>query len=468
MADMTTRLIRTSLCGAVGLALSAVPAAFAQSPSKASVARVVDSLAKDFIATRGAPAVSIAVVRDRDTLVMGGWGKADLENDVPATAHTVYRIGSITKQFTASAVMQLVEQGKVRLDDSIAAYLPSLPSAWRAVTVRQLLNHTSGIPSYTDIGERWTRHWGEEMPPDTLVALTANDTLWFKPGSKWRYDNSGYVVLGMLVSKVADRPWAADIIERFARPFGLTDTRNCATRPIIKNRAHGYEPADGGWANAQFLAMSQPYAAGALCSTVGDLARWNRALGTGQVVKAESYALMTTPEGAAAKAPMKYGFGLGRDTLAGRTVIEHGGGINGFITSNAWFPAERLSVTVLTNSGAARADGLMAQVARAALGAPLLRLPAKVAITSTELARYVGVYALRVGAQSVDFAFTERNGELYGQLATQNPNPLIYIGNHTFGASFDPTLRITFTVENGKATKVNLTQRGLTSEGVRK
>jgi CubicO group peptidase (beta-lactamase class C family) len=452
----------------VGLALSAISSAVAQLPPKASVARVVDSLAKDFIASRGAPGVSIAVVRDRDTLVMAGWGKADLENDVMATAHTVYRIGSITKQFTASAVMQLVEQGKVRLDDSIGSYLPSLPAAWHAVTVRQLLNHTSGIPSYTDIGPRWIRRWGEEMPPDTLVALTAGDTLWFKPGSSWRYDNSGYVVLGMLVSKVAERPWATDIVERFAKPLGLADTRNCDTRSIIKHRAQGYEPAQGEWVNAQYLAMSQPYAAGALCSSVGDLARWNRALGSGQVVKPASYATMTTPEGAAATAALKYGFGLARDTLAGRTVISHGGGINGFITSNAWFPAERLSVTVLTNSGAARPDGLLAQVARAALGAPLLRPPAKVAITAAELAKYVGVYELKVGAQSVDFAFSERNGELYAQLATQNPIPLTYIGNDTFGASVDPTLRIAFTLENGKASRISLKQGGLTAEGARK
>jgi len=205
-----------------------------------------------------------------------------------------------------------------------------------------------------------------------------------------------------------------------------------------------------------------------LCSSVGDLARWNRALGSGQVVKPASYATMTTPEGAAATAALKYGFGLARDTLAGRTVISHGGGINGFITSNAWFPAERLSVTVLTNSGAARPDGLLAQVARAALGAPLLRPPAKVAITAAELAKYVGVYELKVGAQSVDFAFSERNGELYAQLATQNPIPLTYIGNDTFGASVDPTLRIAFTLESGKASRISLKQGGLTAEGARK
>src|SRR6202022_1103098 len=126
-------------------------------PSKAAVARLGDSLATDFIATRGAPGVSIAVVRGRDTLLFGGWGKADYENDVAATARTVYRVGSITKQFPSPPVMQLVEQGKGKLDDSIGMYIATLPVAWRGVTVRQLLNHTSGIPSYTAIGARWVR-----------------------------------------------------------------------------------------------------------------------------------------------------------------------------------------------------------------------------------------------------------------------------------------------------------------------
>jgi CubicO group peptidase (beta-lactamase class C family) len=464
---MRARLVRWIPVG-VFIAL-AVPAHAQSLPPKGDVARIVDSLAADFVATRGAPAVSIAVVRGKDTLVFNGWGKADYENDVPASAHTVYRIGSITKQFTSAAVMQLVEQRKVKLDDSIGTYLPTLPVAWRGVLVRQLLNHTSGIPSYTDIGQRWVRRWGEEMTPDTIVALTANEPLSFKPGTSWHYDNSGYVVLGMLVEKVAGRPWADDIAERLTKPLNLADTQNCGTRPIIVHRARGYEPAPNGqFVNATYLAMSQPYAAGAMCSTVGDLARWNRALGTGQVVSAASYRQMTTPEGAAATAALKYGFGLARDTLAGRTVISHGGGINGFISSNAWFPDVELSVTVLTNSGAARADGLMAQVARAALGVPLLRLPPKVAISAQDRARYVGVYTLKMGPNTADFTFFERDGELWGQLQGQGANQLIPFGNHTFGATFDPTLRITFTLENGKATKVTLTQRGSSTEGLRK
>jgi len=202
-----TRLI----LAAVSAATLATPSAAQTVPSRAILARRVDSLARDFIASKGAPAVSISVVRAGDTIVMNGWGKADLENDVPATANTVYRIGSITKQFTSSAVMQLVQAGQVALDSSIGIYLPALPTAWRVVTVRQLLNHTSGIPSYTDIGARWERRWGEEMTPDTIVALTAADTLWFAPGSRWRYDNTGYVVLGMLVEKVTGHTWADEI-----------------------------------------------------------------------------------------------------------------------------------------------------------------------------------------------------------------------------------------------------------------
>ena len=435
-------------------------------PPAAAVARVADSLAQAFIAERGAPSVAIGMVRGADTIVMKAWGEADLEQDVAATATSVYRIGSVTKQFTAAAVMQLVEKGSVRLDDSIAAYLPSLPAAWRPVTVRQLLNHTSGIPSYTAIGPAWVRRWGEEMIPDTLVALTAATPMRFAPGTKWEYDNSGYVLLGMLIERVAGRPWATDIDERFFKPLGLTDTRNCMTAPLIPHRAHGYEPDGNNWKNATYLAMSQPYSAGALCSTVGDLARWNRALHTGKVVSPASYALMTTPVGAATE--RRYGFGLARDTVGGRPMILHGGGIHGFITENAWVPDAELSVTVLTNSGSARPDRLRRQLTLAALGVPLDQ-PSKVGpLPVADRKRYVGVYALALPGGTRDFTIAEQGDRLTGQLAGQKANPLLYYGAHTFGASFDPTVRLIFSVEGDRATKMVLMQGGGRSEGLRK
>lgn len=206
-------------------------------PDNAQVKRLVDSLGQSFITTHGAPAVAIAVIRGQDTLAFGAWGLSDIENNVAATPHSVFRIGSITKQFTAGAVMKFVELNKLRVRDSIGTYLTTLPAAWRGMTVQQLLNHTSGIPDYTHLGARWVKRWGEAMPPDTLVALTANEPLDFKPGTKWSYDNSGYVILGMLVEKLSGRTWATEMDERFFKPFGLAETRYCDTRSIISDTA---------------------------------------------------------------------------------------------------------------------------------------------------------------------------------------------------------------------------------------
>lgn len=435
-------------------------------PPATTVARVADSLAQAFIVGRGAPSVAIALVRGRDTITMRAWGKADLEQDVAATPRSVYRIGSVTKQFTSVAVMQLVEQGKVKLDDSIATYLPTLPVAWLAVTVRQLLNHTSGIPSYTSIGPLWQRRWGEEMNPDTLVALTANMPMWFAPGTKWQYDNSGYVVLGMLIEKITGRSWGSDISERFSKPLGLDDTRNCVATPIVPRRARGYDAAVTEWINTPYLAMSQPYSAGAMCSTVGDLAKWNRALHTGRVVSAASYALMTTPERAAV--PAKYGFGLFRDTIAGRPMIAHGGGILGFTTGNAWVPSAELSITVLANSGSAPSEELLKQLARAALGAPLAQPPIVLPLAATDRPRYVGVYALAFPNGSRDLTVAEQGDHLTAQLAGQPAIPILYLGNDTFGVGFDRALRFTFTMDGGRATKLTLVQGGERTEGPRK
>lgn len=366
--------ITSALCSA---ALHAqTTAARAQTlPSRAVVARVADSLAKAFLAANNSPSVAVAVVRGNDTLVMRAWGKADIEQDVDATAQTVYRIGSVTKQFTSAAVMQLFEKGAFKLDDSIGTYLPTLPTAWHAATIRQLLNHTSGIPSYTDVGPSWVRRWGEAMSPDTLIALTANKPLDFPSGTKWSYDNTGYVILGMLIEKLTGHTWADEIATRFAKPLGLTSTLNCLPGPVIKHRAHGYERDNNTWINTPYLEMTQPYSAGAMCSTILDLTTWNRALHTGKIVSPASYALMTTPAGAAINPQFNYGFGLGRDTLAGRTIITHGGGIHGFITGNAYVPSAELSITVLTNGGRAKSGELLDQLARTALGLPFKAPP---------------------------------------------------------------------------------------------
>lgn len=355
----------------VGALLGAVSMAAQKRPSVSTVRASIDSLARAYLDAGRSPGLSIEVVRGKDTLVRAGYGLADLEQHVSASPMTVYQIGSITKQFTAVSVMQLVEAGRIRLDDSVATYVTDLPETWRRVTVRQLLNHTSGIPSMTDIGERWVRRWREDMSTDSLLALTAHDSMWFRPGTSWRYDNTGYLLLGVILDRVTGEPFPTFVEDRLLRPLGLHHTFYCDLDRVLPGRAPGYQRDSTGWRRAPYLSMTHPYSAGALCSTVDDLGLWNVLLATGKVVSAASYRTMTTPEGAAQ--PRRYGFALFVDSIGGHRRISHGGGINGFTSANSYLPDDTLSVTILTNSGSSRPDSLVQNVIRAALGLPLLR-----------------------------------------------------------------------------------------------
>jgi CubicO group peptidase (beta-lactamase class C family) len=453
------------------LALLVAPVALSAQalPSVAVAHRLADSLARDFVARGESPSVSIAVIRGTDTIAIAAYGTADLEQGLAATPRSVYRIGSVTKQYTAAAVMQLMEQGALALDDSIGAHLDRLPEAWRGVTIRQLLNHTSGIPSYTDLGAEWQKRWAEEMLPRTILGMTAERPMDFAPGTKWSYNNTGYILLGMLIEKHAGTNWGADLRDRFVTPLALGATTNCLNAPLVPGRIPGYERQGNGWRNMDRIAMTQPYAAGAICATAGDVARWNQLLHTGKVVSPASYRMMTTPEGAAATGPMKYGFGLATDSIAGRPMIIHGGGIHGFITANAWVPGAELSVTVLTNSGSAKADALLKQLMRAALGAPLVRPLAVVPLAPAEREQYLGVYALQLPPGPRDFVVAAApDGGLTGQLAGQGANPLLHYGDHTFGVTFDASVRIVFTIVDGKATAMTLRQGGQEMRGERK
>ena len=358
------------------LALAAAPLG-AQRPSRAAVRARVDSLAAAFLASGQAPGVAIAVVRGRDTLVLAGYGTADVERRVPVRPNTVFRVGSVAKQFTASLVLRLVERGVVTLDDPIGRHLAALPAAWRGVTIHQLLNHTSGIPSYTN-APSWQGQFAERLTPAQMVAITAGDTMEFAPGTRWSYNNTGYVLLGVLLERKLGRPYAELLQSELARPLALRATRYCAdadtTAAIV---AHGYFRDSAGVRRAPYLHMSQPFSAGALCSTAGDLARWNAALAGGRVVRPASYAAMTGPGAVGAGAPVRYGYGLIADTLAGRRVVTHGGTIFGFLSANAYLPDDSLSVTVLANASPSDPGTLLRDIARVALGVPL-SAPARV------------------------------------------------------------------------------------------
>ncbi|HEY2856654.1 MAG TPA: serine hydrolase domain-containing protein [Gemmatimonadaceae bacterium] len=432
----------------------------AQKPSRGALVSQIDSLATAALRNGPVAGLSVAVVKGQDTLVMKGYGLADVENDVPATASTVYRIGSITKQFTSAAVMQLVEQGKVNLDDDLTKYFPNFPTHGQRILVRHLLNHTSGIPSYTDI-PGFGRVITLDLPHDSLLAMVGRDSLMFAPGSGFYYNNSGYYMLGVLIEKVTGRKYGDYLTQHLFEPLGLHSTYYCATAPLIKHRAQGYATEKGKLVNASYIDMGLPFAAGSLCSTVGDLVKWEHALFSGKVVSATSLAQMTTPAKLTSNRPMPYGFGLAPDTVGGHRAVGHGGGINGFISHEEIYPSDSLTVVVLANTAPAPSQGIARNAARLVLGLPLMKgpsVPTEIALDSAQRARYVGNYSLQnPDASRVPARVVDENGHLMLEAHGQR-GQLLAVGPDVFAVKGQPGARVMFTLSNGKATEFLLDQ----------
>jgi len=407
-----------TLAALLAFTIHSVAAAQSTRNSRASrevVAHAADSIADAIIKRGRVAAMSIAGTRGRDTLVMKGYGLADVENEVPATAQTVYRIGSVTKQFTSAAVMQLVEQGKLSLDDDVTKYVPNAPTHGRRVLVRHLLNHTSGIPSYTDVGPIFGRVMRLDLSKDSLIATVKDDSLQFEPGSHFYYNNTGYFLLGMMIERVTGKPYGDYLRDALFAPNGLTSTVYCGTMPLIKRRARGYEGRQSGLVNADYISMDLPYAAGSLCSTVGDLVAWTRLLHAGKLVNASSFTTMTTPAKLTSGRPMQYGFGLFMDTVGTHRRIHHGGGINGFISELAYYPDDSLTIVVLSNTAPAPSDQVAENLARVSFGMSYVperpTPPADLPIPADEIARLSGDYKVTWPDGSKRNARISANGE---------------------------------------------------------
>jgi CubicO group peptidase (beta-lactamase class C family) len=375
--------VRRSLPAAFVGALALSAALATASPAQLPFGERVDSLAAATIVSGQLASIQIGVSRAGKVVLARGYGLADIENGVPATSRTVYRIGSVTKQFTAAAIMQLVDQGKISLDDDITRFLPDFPTQGHRVTVHHLLTHTSGIKSYTSL-PAWQKGMSLDMSHDELVGIFKNEPFDFAPGAQWRYNNSGYYLLGMIVEKASGQPFDEYLDAHIFKPTGMSASSYCHERTIIPNRAEGYDRHEGKLVNDGSISMNTPGGAGALCSTVTDLIRWTEALGKGNVVSAASYRKMITPASVgdggtaigrpgSAGSEVGYGYGLMISKLDGHRRIAHGGGINGFRTTLAHYPDDDLIVTVLIN-----ADGnpgpIEEQIARWAMaeGTPVL------------------------------------------------------------------------------------------------
>ena len=426
------------------------------------LAAKIDALAAEQLARPGGVGLSIAVGRRGKLLLEKGYGLADAELDVPADERTMFRIASVTKQFTAAMVMRLDEQRKLALDDEIGKYVPEFPVEGRKVTLEALLQHTAGVRSYTDVGEPWRKLWPIELSHAELLALTEDKPFDFEPGTDWRYSNTGYYLLGMVIEKVTGKSYAEHLQADLCQPLGLARTRYDSNRELIKNRAQGYAFEGGRLANDALLGMAQPGAAGGILSTAGDLVRWQIALTSGQYVQEESFERMRWPTTLPDGRNTQYGFGLKIDEWEGRPRVYHGGGIFGFSSTLQWLPEEDLHVAVISNSEALSSSPIVDAITRAALG--IERFDAKdEPIPAERIASFCGDYAFT--AIGMEARLFERDGKLMMQGRGQEAFRLMWQGGLEFRADFDPDVKLLFAAD-GRS--VEMHQRGKKAQGVRK
>ena len=314
---------------------------------QAQTAVDVDAVVQKAIDAKIIPGAGVAVVRNGKVLFTKGYGLADFDAGTPASEKTAFQIASVTKQFTAAGIMLLVEDGKIKLDDTLGKYLPDVPAKWGGVTIRQLLNQISGIPNY-NAGERLDGN--KIYTKAEIIDLMRDVPMTFEPGTRWEYSNTNYFLLGLVLEKVSGKPYAEYMRERVFKPLGMDSTVVNSKGLALKNAASGYSPAKGKWTRTEIGDPGLPYAAGAIVSTPADMARWAVAVGEGKLLKKASWDEVFASGKTADGKPTNYGFGWHAAKLGETGYLYHSGGIAGFGAYHARFPADNLSVVVMTNT----------------------------------------------------------------------------------------------------------------------
>jgi CubicO group peptidase (beta-lactamase class C family) len=340
---------------------------------------------------------TVLVAHGSQVVFSKGYGFADIEWDIPNSPNTKFRLGSVTKQFTAASILLLEERGKLRVQDSVKKYLPDAPAAWDKITLFHLLTHTSGIPNFTGFPD-YEKLAPFATTPAQLVARFRDKPLDFEPGQKWNYSNSGFVLLGYLIEKITGDSYEKFVRENIFAPLGMKDSGYDSNTAIIPRRASGYNLAGNAYENAAFVHMSIPHGAGALYSTTEDLLRWELGLFGGKVLQPASLEKMTTPF------QNDYAFGIGVATVGGHKKISHSGGIQGFVTELDYYPEDQLTVAVLENVTGAASPGEIAGKLAAVIHGENVTLPGErkeITLDAKVLSRYVGVYKMPGGLSNI-------------------------------------------------------------------
>jgi CubicO group peptidase (beta-lactamase class C family) len=441
------------------LAFLLAGACLAQNTSSQNIDSRMDQIVQSYVANKQFMG-SVLVARGDQVLFSKGYGSANLEWQIPDTPATKFRLGSITKQFTAASILLLEERGKLKVEDPVKKYLPDAPAAWDKMTIFHVLTHTAGIPNFTSFPDYQPT---EAIPttPEKLIARFRDKPLEFEPGEKWNYSNSGYVLLGYLIEKISGESYEKFVQENIFTPLGMKDSGYDSNSAVIARRAAGYAPSPNGPLNAGFVHMSIPFAAGALYSTTEDMLRWEQGLFGGKVLSPASLQKMTTPF------KSDYAFGLQVHTVNGHKVIDHSGGIEGFSTMLAYYPEDKLTLVALANLAPASSGAIVSQLALLAQGGTVTLQTERKEITldPAVLARYVGAYRMAAGGEMlITLEGNQLSGQLTGQGALQ-----IFPESETmfFLKVVNAQIEFPVTGPQRKATQLTLHQNGRDMVGTR-
>lgn len=441
-------LAASCLLGSAGL--SAEP-----SKDEAALKARLDQIANSYTPKNAFMGTVLVVEGDR-VLLDKGYGLASLEWQVPNAPEAKFRLGSLTKQFTATLILLLEQDGKLKVNDPVSKYLPDAPPTWARITLANLLSHTSGIPSFTGLKEfpQWSMN---PHTPDEEIALFRDKPLDFEPGSKFDYSNSNFIVLGAVIEKVSGKKYGDLLRERIFDPLGMKDTGLDRDDLVLPKRAEGYRPGPQGLEVARSESMSIPWSAGALYSTTGDLLKWEHGLFGGKILNEDSLRQMTTP------GKGNYGFGVFIQTQDGVRVVSHGGGIEGFNTHLAYAPEKQIAVVVLSNVNGGAPGSMGDQLMDTVLGRPVVLASERkpVPIGNDELTKFVGVYDL---APSFAITIAVTGDRITAQGTGQPSFELMYQGlreGHAIFFAPGPDAEIEFVPDSGgKVSSLVLHQGG--------
>lgn len=343
------------ISAAVVFCLHLCISAGAQAPAE----RAVDSFLRSEMERQKIPGVALAVIKDGKPLVVKGFGFANLEHQVPVKPETIFQSGSVGKQFTAAAIMLLVEDGRIALDEKISKYLEDVPEGWKNITVRHLLTHTNGLASYPEDFD-----FRRDYTEDELWSRIKQVSPAFQPGERWRYSNLGYATLGLVIRRVTGKFYGDFLHERVFRSLGMTTTRVITEADIVPNRAAGYRLVDGGLKNQEWVSPTiNTTADGSLYLSVLDMMKWDSAWHEDKLLTKQSKALAWTPIMLSDGTKAPYGFGWEINVVNGRRLIEHGGTWQGFESHISKYVDDDLSVIVFANLRGARVRSIAHDIA---------------------------------------------------------------------------------------------------------